>query len=59
MSEANPIGRTDDPDAVESPRPSSAEADQDSGYGPRSAADQVDIDAQEADEIAARLSSER
>jgi hypothetical protein len=90
MSEANPIGRTDDADAVESSRRTSADADHgspfgeqgaeawsadadadpddllsssgadhDAGFGPRSTADQVDIDAQEADEIAARLSSER
>jgi hypothetical protein len=90
MSESAPIGRTDDPDAVESSRRTSADADHGSppgerraeawsedadadpddlqsssdsdraaGYGTRSAADQVDVDAQEADVIAARLTSER
>jgi hypothetical protein len=82
MSEANPIGRTDDPEAVESSRRSSADADHEAPYtGPgaddpeaddlrqsvdddraagfgRSAGDQDDVDAQEADDIAARLSSD-
>jgi hypothetical protein len=51
MSESAPIGRTDD-------LQSSSETDRAAGYGTGRAADQVDVDAQEADVIAARLSSE-
>jgi hypothetical protein len=88
MSEGTPFGRLDDPDAVESLRRSSADADHEAvhgeasaeawsdveadaddlsssedadeaaGFGPRSAGDQVDLDAEEADEITARLTSE-
>jgi hypothetical protein len=62
MSEGTPVGRTDDPDAVGADPEdlgSSERADEDAGYGTRSAGDQVDLDAQEADEITARLTSER
>jgi hypothetical protein len=83
MTEGTPIGRTDDPDAVESSRRSSADADHEAAYAApdesdrdpederesvdddrtagfgRSAGDQDDVDAQEADVIAARLSSDR
>jgi hypothetical protein len=50
MSESTPIGRTDDPAAYESARPSSEDADVDAGFGGRAAdsgPDDPDIDAED------------
>jgi|tagenome__1003787_1003787.scaffolds.fasta_scaffold20961411_5 hypothetical protein len=82
MTEGTPIGRTDDPDAVESSRRSSADADHEAVYAApdesdrdpederesvdddrasgfrRSTGDQDDVDAEEADDITLRLSSD-
>jgi len=82
MTEGTPIGRTDDPDAVESSRRPSADADHEAVYAApdesdrdpederesvdddrasgfrRSTGDQDDVDAEEADDITLRLSSD-